>query len=77
MKKRIMLVITVALVTAALMLVSALPVLAAPNPDSAAGECGGGPGQTIRGVAKLPGSTREVFGPPGEGVREFCAPGQR
>jgi hypothetical protein len=38
----------------------------------------GPPGQGISQVAKEPGSTRQAFdGPPGQAVREFCAPGHQ
>jgi|AntDryMetagUQ889_1029465.scaffolds.fasta_scaffold07403_2 hypothetical protein len=83
--RRILLVLTVGLIMVAMMLTMAMPALAAPNPESAAGECGP-PGQTHREYAKIPGaSTPEVFfaaffgegGPPGKiGVTQFCAPGQ-
>ena len=84
--RRILLVLTVALVMAAMMLTMALPAFAAPNPESAAGEACGPPGQTHKEYAKILGaSTPEVFfaeffgegGPPGKiGVTQFCAPGQ-
>jgi hypothetical protein len=83
--KRIITILAVALVMAAMMVALAMPAFAAPNPESAAGACGP-PGQTHREYAKIPGaSTPEVFfaeffgegGPPGKiGVSQFCAPGQ-
>ena len=83
--RRILLVLTVGLIMVAMMLTMAMPALAAPNPESAAGRCGP-PGQTHREYAKIPGaSTPEVFfedvlgegGPPGKiGVTQDCAPGQ-
>ena len=83
--KRIITILAVALVMAAMMVALAMPAFAAPNPESAAGACGP-PGQTHREYAKIPGaSTPEVFfadflgegGPPGKvGVTQDCAPGQ-
>ena len=83
--KRIFSLLAVTVLMAVMLVVLAMPALAAPNPESAAGRCGP-PGQTHREYAKIPGaSTPEVFfaeffgegGPPGKiGVSQFCAPGQ-
>jgi hypothetical protein len=77
--RRIISLVVMALVMAAMMLAMALPAFGAPNPNSAAGECGP-PGQTHNDFAKVPGeSTPETFGgPPGAvGVTQECAPGTR
>jgi len=83
--KRIFSLLAVTGLMAVMLVALAMPALAAPNPESAAGQCGP-PGQTHREYAKIPGaSTPEVFfaeffgegGPPGKiGVSQFCAPGQ-
>jgi hypothetical protein len=83
--KRIFSLLAVTGLMAVMLVALAMPALAAPNPESAAGQCGP-PGQTHREYAKIPGaSTPEVFfadffgegGPPGKiGVTQFCAPGQ-
>jgi hypothetical protein len=72
--RRIMLVVMVALIMAAMMLAMAMPAFAQ---GGAAGNCGP-PGQTHSQFAKEPGeSTPESFGgPPGYGVTQICAPGQ-
>lgn len=51
-------------------------VAAAPNPDSAAGQCAQGPGHVISQYAKLPGSNNELV-TWGQAVKEQCAPGQQ
>jgi hypothetical protein len=78
MMKRIISLVVVALVMAAMMLAMAIPAFGAPNPNSAAGTCGP-PGQTISGAAKVPGqSTTETWGgAPGQDVAAICAPGQQ
>jgi hypothetical protein len=76
--RRIIMLVVVALVMAAMMLAMAMPAFGDPNPNSAAGNCGP-PGQTHSDYAKEPGeSTPESFGgPPGAvGVTQICAPGQ-
>jgi hypothetical protein len=76
--RRIITLVVVALVMAAMMLAMAMPAFGDPNPNSAAGRCGP-PGQAHSEDAKEPGeSTTETFGgPPGTvGVTQFCAPGQ-
>ena len=83
--KRIFSLLAVTVLMAVMLVALAMPALAAPNPESAAGACGP-PGQTHREYAKIPGaSTPEVFfadflgegGPPGKiGVTQDCAPGQ-
>jgi hypothetical protein len=73
--RRIMLMVTVALVMAAIMLAMAMPAFAR---GGAAENCGP-PGETHSRDAKVPGeSTPEIFGgPPGKvGVSQECAPGQ-
>ena len=71
--RRIMTLAVVALVMAAMMVATALPVFAAANPDSAAGRCGP-PGQNISEFAKAPGSIPEAGGEaPGPVVKMFCA----
>jgi hypothetical protein len=75
--RRIILLVAVALVMAAMMLAMAMPAFGAPNPNSAAGNCGP-PGQSHSEAAKEEGSAVEAWGePPGQSVIEFCAPGTR
>ena len=71
MKKRVLIFLGVAgMATAGL----AMSAGAAPNPNSAAGNCGP-PGQTISQGTPNPPS---VFGePPGQAVKAACAPGQQ
>jgi hypothetical protein len=70
--RRIIMLVVVALVMAAMMLAMALPVFAK---GGAAGECDS-PGQSTSIDAKFPGSTPEVVGvPPGQHVSTECAPG--
>jgi hypothetical protein len=72
--RRIIMVVVVALVMAAMMLAMALPAFAQ---GGATVNCGP-PGQTIRQEATVPGqSTPEAFeGVPGQAVKDECAPGQ-
>jgi hypothetical protein len=74
MLRRILLVLAVALVIAAMMVALAMPAFAA---GGAADNCGP-PGQLISDEAKDPSaSTPEAFGgPPGQRVKDVCAPGQ-
>ena len=81
--RRIILLVAVALVMAAMMLAMAMPAFGAPNPNSAAGHCGP-PGQTINEAAKVPGQStpetwQEIGGQksPGQDVVEECAPGHQ
>jgi hypothetical protein len=75
--RRIITVVVVALVMAAMMLAMAIPAFGAPNPNSAAGECGP-PGQSHSEAAKEEGSAVEAWGePPGQSVIVECAPGTR
>jgi hypothetical protein len=70
--RRIMLVVTVALVMAAMMLAMMMPAFAGPPGP---GECMP-PGAFFSDVAKEPGSVPEFVGaPPGQLVKETCAPG--
>ena len=78
--RRILVVLTMALVMAALMLAMAMPAFAS-HQGGAAGECGP-PGQSHQEAAKEPGeSTPEAWGgkkesvPPGQSASEQCAPG--
>jgi hypothetical protein len=77
--KRILLLLTVAFVTAVMMLAMAMPAFAS-HQGGAAGECGP-PGQSHNEAAKEPGeSTPEAWGkkepvPPGQSASEQCAPG--
>ena len=79
--KRIIMLLSAALVMGAMMVTMAMPAFAA---GGAAENCGP-PGETTREYAKMPGSLPEVFinedtgtsGPPGKtGVTQYCAPGQ-
>ena len=76
MLRRILLVLAVALVIAAMMVALAMPTFAA---GGAADNCGP-PGQLISELAKVPGASTpepEAFGgPPGQRVKDVCAPGQ-
>jgi hypothetical protein len=72
--RRIMLVVTVALVMAAMMLAMMMPAFAGPPGGVTPGECIP-PGQFFRDVAKFPGSVPEGVGVPGQLVKEFCAQG--
>jgi len=79
MMKRIISLVVVALVMGAMMVAMAIPAFGAPNPNSAAGECGP-PGQTHSEAAQEPGEPTPVTfgGPPGlVGVTQECAPGTR
>jgi hypothetical protein len=73
--RRILLVLTVALVMAAMMLAMAMPAFA----QGGAAERCGPPGQTVNGFAMAPGqSTTETWGEaPGQDVATDCAPGQQ
>ena len=80
MMRRILRVMAVALVVAAMMLAMAMPAFAS-HQGGAAGECGP-PGQSHNEAAKEPGeSTPEAWGgkkesvPPGQSASEQCAPG--
>ena len=77
MLRRILLVLAVALVMAAMMVALAMPTFAA---GGAVDNCGEPPGQLTSDLAKIPGaSAREARGniPPGEAVQDVCAPGHR
>jgi hypothetical protein len=76
--RRIISLVVVALVMGAMMLAMAIPAFGAPNPNSAAGNCGP-PGQSHSEAAKVPGeSTPETWGePPGQSASFFCAPGHQ
>jgi hypothetical protein len=77
MLRRILLVLAVALVIAAMMVALVMPAFAA---GGAADNCGGPAGQLISDSAKVPGASTpepEAFGgPPGQRVKDVCAPGQ-
>jgi hypothetical protein len=78
--RRIILLVAVALVMAAMMLAMAMPAFAQ---GGATEPCGGPPGQTINEAAKVPGqSTTETWDQvaqksPGQDVRDVCAPGHQ
>ena len=68
--RRIMLVVTVALVMAAMMLAMMMPAFAGPP---GLGECIP-PGEFFSDVAKSPGSVPEFVGaPPGQLVKDLCS----
>jgi hypothetical protein len=71
--KRILLVMSVAALMVAMIVATAMPAFAAPNPGSAAGECG--PlGQYFNVFTPNPKQQFEIA--PGTLVGAFCAPGQ-
>src|SRR5215208_2082986 len=75
--RRIISLAVVALVMAAMMLAMAMPAFGAPNPNSAAGNCGP-PGQSHSEAAKEEGSAVEAWpGPPGQSASALCAPGHQ
>jgi hypothetical protein len=75
MMRRIMLVVTVALVMAAMMLAMMMPAFAGPPGGVTPGDCIP-PGEFFSDVAKSPGSVPEFAGsPPGQLVKETCAQG--
>src|SRR5215218_3005297 len=67
----------ISLVVVALVLAMAMPAFGAPNPNSAAGNCGP-PGQSHSEAAKEEGSAVEAWpGPPGQSASALCAPGHQ
>ncbi len=81
MLRRILLLLTVAALMAAMLVATALPAFADPNPDRGPGECRP-PGGVFSVTAKRPGSNNEPLpisepgSTGGQIVKEVCAPGQ-
>ena len=75
--RRIFAVLAVMAVMAAMLVVSAMPAFAQNNGEGP-GICEP-PGTVISEFAKQPGSVPEAVetGPPGQAVKNLCAPGQR